>query len=146
VVDAVLDVPVAADPKQQRLDRGWPAEWSMVGTFTAAGAPAAILDPDLGRIAVVARGADGQMYWALESGQATDVWREWQQLAPGTPDPTATDPTVAPLTLGTYETWAIVFRNTGNATRVYIRERSSLPLRAKEELTFVGHRLPAPPN
>ena len=41
--------------KKQELGGAWPATWQTVGTFTAAGSPAAIVDPALSRIAVVAR-------------------------------------------------------------------------------------------
>ncbi|MGW4465964.1 hypothetical protein [Micromonospora sp. NPDC004704] len=102
----------------------WPATWTQVGTLAAAGAPAAILDPVLGRTAVVVRGTDDTIYRSFETAQGTGAFGEWAPVF-DFPDPAATDPTVAPLTNVNGQTWIIVFRNLNNASRVYVA--SDLP-------------------
>lgn len=136
--------------KLQETNGTWPADWTSVGTFTAAGAPAAILDPVLGRVAVVARNAaDNEVYRVFETGQGTGAWGDWELINQDTSDPAATDPTVAPFTNSSGQTWVIVYRNTNDATRVYDRKVPTLALRAKTATGapgFTGHTLPAPPN
>jgi hypothetical protein len=135
--------------KLQEVDGSWPADWSTVGTFTAAGAPAAILDPVLGRTAVVARGVDNEMYRVFEAGQGTGTWSDWGRVDTEVSDPAATDPTVVPFTNGSGQSWAIVYRNANDATRLYNRQVPSLALQAKAATGapgFTRHTLPAPPD
>ena len=132
--------------KFQNADGTWPAAWGAVGTFVGAGAPAAILDPGLGRTAVVVRGADNEIYRVFETGQGTGTWGDWERLSPDIADPAATDPTVAPITNGSGDSWIIVFRNLNDVTRVYTRQAP--PTAAKSSAAsagFTGHSLPAPP-
>ncbi|MEV1287368.1 hypothetical protein [Micromonospora sp. NPDC049679] len=134
--------------KLQNVDLTWPSTWAPVGTFTAAGAPAAIMDPVLGRIAVVARGADKELYRVFETAMGSGVWGEWQMLNPypETPDNAATDPTVVPFIGNAGESWLIVFRNANDFTRVYERQlpQAAQTLAARSE--FVARSLPAPPR
>ena len=128
------------------------ADWQPVGTFATAGSPAAILDPALGRVAVVARGADNEVYRVFETGQLTGAWGTWDRINPDVSDPTATDVTLAPFTGGgSGESWIIVFRNQNDATRVYERQLPSAGVTAAKAATasdvptFTGHSLPTPP-
>ncbi|GII20416.1 hypothetical protein [Planosporangium mesophilum] len=135
----------------------WPASWQSTGAFTAAGAPVAILDPVLGRTAVVARGTDNEIYVLWETGQDTSEWGTWgRALNPSDPtfsDPAATDPTVAPVTNASGETWYIVFRNTNDTTRVYERKLSApaaaaagtAPSATSRTPFFNGRSMPKPP-
>ena len=135
--------------KLQDTTGGWPADWDTVGAFTVAGAPAAILDPVLGRLAVVARGTDGEVYRVFEAGQGTGTWGNWALVNPDVSDPAATDPTVVPFTNGSGQSWLIVFRNANDATRVYQRQVPTAALQAKSATAapaFAGHTLPMPPD
>lgn len=135
--------------KLQNVGGTWPADWETVGSFTAAGAPAAILDPVQGRVAVVARGTDNEVYRVFETAQGSGVWGEWSRLNPDVADPAASDPTVAPITNSAGQIWVIVFRNANDATRVYERQLPTTALRAKASKAapeFVGRTLPAPPD
>ncbi|MFG1606768.1 hypothetical protein [Actinoplanes sp. NPDC049265] len=108
--------------KLANTDGTWPAAWQTIGSFTAAGAPAAIVDPVTGGAAVVVRGTDNQIYRVLETAAASGEWGAWTPLDPTGTDLAATDPTVAPITTSAGSTWAIVFRTAGDATRVYTRQ------------------------
>ncbi|WP_225853547.1 tachylectin-related carbohydrate-binding protein [Micromonospora sp. AMSO31t] len=63
----------------QNTDGTWPGTWTLVGTgtITPAGNPAAILDPNLGRILVVTRTTENSIYNAWETGQGTETWGTW---------------------------------------------------------------------
>lgn len=117
--------------KSEDAAGGWPAEWQSTGTFVAAGAPAAILDPALGRTAVVARGTDNEIYRVWEAAPGSGTWGEWSRVImpedPTFSDPAATDPTVVPITNASGETWYIVFRNANDTTVIYER---TLPTRS----------------
>lgn len=96
----------------------FPATWSPVGTFTAAGPPAALIDPISGKTHVVARGADGGIYGTRETVQGSGEWTDWAQWnAAG--DNAATDPTVFSFSNSNGSTWAFVYRTIDNASRVY---------------------------
>jgi hypothetical protein len=131
--------------KLQNADLTWPATWDAVGTFTSAGAPSAILDPVLSRTAVVARGADNEVYRVFETAQGSGTWGDWSPLNADVSDPAATDPTVAPITNGSGQSWIVVYRNANDATRVYTRQTPGAALRTKADVTFARHTVPAPP-
>lgn len=132
--------------KFQDASLAFPTSWSPVGTFTAAGSPAAILDPILNRVAVVARGTDNEVYRSFETAQGSGVFGEWLQLNPDVSDPAASDPTVAPVTNTSGQTWIVVFRNLNDGNRVYVREQlTPSAAQAQQTSEFVGHTLPAPP-
>ncbi|KKK05831.1 tachylectin-related carbohydrate-binding protein [Micromonospora sp. HK10] len=78
----------------QNTDGTWPGTWTTIGTgtITAAGSPTAILDPNLGRIAVVTRTADNSIYNTWETGQGTQTWGNW--TLNGTEGTYAADPTL----------------------------------------------------
>jgi hypothetical protein len=120
-----------------------------VGTFTAAGPPAAILDPVLGRTAVVARGTDNEVYRVFETAPGSGVWGTWSRLNPEVSDPAATDPTVTPIINSSGQTWLVVFRNANDATRAYERDVPTATLRANKttgEWSFRSHTLPTAPT
>jgi len=123
------------------------ADWQPVGTLATVGSPAAILDPATGRTAVVARGADNEVYRVFETGQLTGAWGDWERVSPDVSDPAATDVTVAPYTGSSGETWLIVFRNQNDTTRVYERKLPSVAAAAKASTvpSFAAHSLPRPP-
>jgi hypothetical protein len=139
--------------KTQRQDASgaFPGVWSAVGTLPMASAPAAILDPVLGRIAVVAKGTDGAIYLSFETTQGSGTWGEWAPVNPD--DQAASDPTVVPITNGNGQSWLITFRNANDVTRVYERQvPSSAALRAtagsstvkSSTPTFQANSLPSP--
>ncbi|MFF5055017.1 hypothetical protein ACFY1S_17725 [Micromonospora sp. NPDC000663] len=140
--------------KKQDLGGGWPATWQTVGTFTAAGSPAAILDPALGRIAVVARGPDNEMYRVYETEQSSGTWGEWLRLYENPGDPTAataaTDPTIAPIQNSGGPGFVVVYRNRNNTT-IALDRRFAAPAgmttaRVKPSaVSFTAHLWPAPP-
>ncbi|WP_285681705.1 hypothetical protein [Actinoplanes sp. NBRC 103695] len=123
----------------------WPAAWQTVGTFTAAGAPVAVVDPATGRTAVVARGSDNQIHRVFEVAPDSNAWGDWAPLDPTGADVSATDPTIAPITNASGRTWAVVFRNASDATRVYVREVSGASKKTAP-VTFTGHSVPVPPT
>ena len=136
--------------KLQDVGGAWAADWEPVGSFAAAGAPAAILDPVLGRVTVVARGTDNEVYRAFETAQGSGAWNEWLPVSTDFLDPAASDPTVTPITTSAGQTWVIVFRNANDAVRVYERrsvtgQQARAAKTAKAASEFVGHTLPAPP-
>ncbi|MEV6304304.1 tachylectin-related carbohydrate-binding protein [Actinoplanes sp. NPDC051861] len=132
---------------QQSAGGGFNAVWKPVGTFAAAGPPAAVLDPELGRIAVVARGPDNAIYRVFETAQATGAWGGWERIDTQG-DPAATEPTVAEFT-GTdgQQSWLIVYRNQNDSTKVYTRQAPpDAAARGTAEAVpgFTRHTLAAP--
>ncbi|MEV0809800.1 hypothetical protein [Micromonospora sp. NPDC050200] len=122
--------------KVQESGGVWSADWTSIGsfgteeapaTFTATGAPAAIVDPQLGRIAVVVRGADDKhVYQLWETSVGSNTWGSWHESIPAAGEAAANDPTVAPYSLGTSQGFAIVFRNGNGSVRVYDRSLDNL--------------------
>ncbi|MEV7328022.1 hypothetical protein [Micromonospora sp. NPDC093244] len=140
--------------KKQELGGAWPATWQTVGTFTAAGSPAAILDPALGRTVVVARAADNEMYRVYETEQSSGTWGEWQRLYVSPSDPTAataaTDPTIAPIQNSGGLGFVVVYRNRNNTTIALDRQFANpsgmaAAKVAPSAVTFTAHLMPAPP-
>ncbi|MGC4760046.1 hypothetical protein [Micromonospora trifolii] len=140
--------------KKQELGGAWPATWQTVGTFTAAGSPAAIVDPALGRIAVVARGPDNEMYRVYETEQGSGTWGEWLRLYENPGDPTAataaTDPTIAEIQNSGGVGFVVVYRNRNNTT-IALDRRFAAPggmAAAKvspSAVSFAAHLIPTPP-
>ncbi|MFC3502246.1 hypothetical protein ACFOOK_14910 [Micromonospora krabiensis] len=133
--------------KRQNSAGAWPGTWATVGTLTnAAGSPAAILDPVLGRAAVVVRGTDSELYRVFETAQGSQTWGTWQLVrAPGDPTPTvlaASDPTVIPVSGAVETDWMVVFRNMNDAVMVSAVDSQSAGSVATD--TFKAHVLPAP--
>jgi hypothetical protein len=122
--------------KSQDSSGVWSADWKSIGsfgtveapeTFTATGAPAAIMDPQLGRISVVVRGAtDKHIYQLWETSVGSNTWGTWHESIPSAGEAASTDPTVAAYSLGTSQGFAIVFRNINDAVRVYDRSLDNL--------------------
>ncbi|MEW2147034.1 hypothetical protein AB0869_29910 [Micromonospora vinacea] len=139
--------------KKQELGGAWPSTWQTVGTFTAAGSPAAILDPALGRIVVVARGSDNEMYRAYETEQGSGSFGEWLRLYENPGDPTAataaTDPSIAPIQNSGGTGFVVVYRNRNNTT-IALDRRFAAPggmAAAKvgpSAVSFAAHLIPTP--
>jgi len=110
--------------KLANADGSWPADYQQVGTFVAAGAPAAIMDPALGRLAVVVRGTDNEIYHVWETQTGSNTWGDWTKTIAAT-DPSATDPSVAPYLNSNGQSWMITFRNVNGAVRFYDRQLPS---------------------
>ncbi|MEV1143135.1 hypothetical protein [Micromonospora sp. NPDC049799] len=128
----------------------WTGEWERIGDFTAAGSPAIILDPELSRLAVVARGHDDEIHQVFETATGSATWGQWWVLNPdpvGTPENAATDPAVAKVSTGTSQTYVIVFRNRNGAFRLYSRQLSPGDGQglAGAQVSYAGRTLPAPP-
>lgn len=128
----------------------FPAEWTSLGSNVLTGAPATILDPVLGRTAVVARDPSGNVMLSWETLQGSGVFGAWSPAIPDLLEQSATDPTIVPLTNSAGQTWAILFRNLNSATRIYERApASALAFTAREDAVspapFEAHTLPAPP-
>jgi hypothetical protein len=142
--------------KLQNADGTWPAAMPVTGAFVSAGSPVAILDPVLGRTAVIARGTDNEIYRLWETAPGSDAWGQWTK-AISVPDPAAVDPNVAPITTSGGQTWYVVFRNANGATRVYERallggaaaagagSAANPPNGASPEPSFTAATLPPPP-
>jgi hypothetical protein len=124
----------------------FPADWTPVGTAVLTGAPAAILDPVIGRTAVVARDRSGTVLVSWETTQGSGVFGDWSQAIPDVFEAAYTDPAIVPLTNSTGQTWVILFRNVDSVTRIYQRGTvSGLGLTAVPQASFTAHALPAPP-
>jgi hypothetical protein len=133
----------------------FPAAWEPVGSFVAKGSPAAILDPVLGRTAIVARGADDMIYRTWETAQGSGTFGAWAPAIPDLAEAAATDLTVAAVTTTNGQGWIIAFRNTNGSVRVYERSldaagaATSRTTKAASRGTgpgFVAATLPAAPG
>ncbi|WP_345626017.1 hypothetical protein [Rugosimonospora acidiphila] len=126
----------------------FPDTWDTIGTFTAAGPPAALLSPSTGKAELVARDADGTIWNTGETVQGSGVWRNWTNVT-AAGDVASTDPTVFRYSDSVHLTWAFVFRNSDNVSREY--EAVSVGIgpqaaRAAAATTkFTGRTLPAAP-
>jgi hypothetical protein len=129
----------------------WPGTWTPVGTFASAGPPAAVLDPPTGRLTVVARGTDNEIYKVFETATGSGTWGDWKLINDDEiSDPSATDPTIAPYANAAGQSYVIVYRNINDATRLY--ERKNGPgvtsgagrKAAGAEPVFTSHQVPAP--
>ncbi|RAO51903.1 hypothetical protein ONO86_01997 [Micromonospora noduli] len=140
--------------KKQELGGAWPATWQTVGTFTAAGSPAAIVDPALSRIAVVARSTDNEVYRVYETEQGSGTFGEWLRLYVNPGDPTAataaTDPTIAPIVNSDGPGFVVVYRNRNNTTIALDRDFAAPGGMAAAKVSpsavsFTPHLIPTPP-
>jgi hypothetical protein len=132
----------------QDIDGSWPGDWQPLGSFQAAGSPAAILDPTLNRVAVVARGADNEIYRLYETAPGSGTWGTWSKAVLGT-DRAASDPTVAPIRDSEGQTFIVAFRSPDDVIRVYKRSTiadepsvSARAARVSAKPTFTAHTLP----
>jgi hypothetical protein len=128
----------------QNVDGTFPGTWATVGTFTATGAPTAILDPALRRIAVVARGDQDEVYRVFETAEASQVWGDWARINPDVSDPAASDPTLAAYRGTNGDSWLIAYRNSNNAVRIYERRLVPNGLTAQRDTEFNARTLPKP--
>ncbi|HEX6471109.1 MAG TPA: hypothetical protein VF069_18565 [Streptosporangiaceae bacterium] len=118
----------------------FPATWDRVGTLTAAGSPAAVLDP-LDRAQVVVKGTDATIYYAQETAAGSGVWRDWVQ---STTPAAATDPVTVSYTDSTGPSWAYVYRASDDVT--WFVKRTGATLRDTGGApSFRATPLPAPP-
>ncbi|MEU8161693.1 hypothetical protein [Micromonospora parva] len=131
--------------KQQDLSGTWSSNWNGIGAQIAAGPPAVILDPALGRTAVVVRGSDNEIYRVFEASAGSGSWGDWARVNPDYSDPAATDPTVSPIVNSSGNGWMIVYRNFSDATRVYQRQVPPGGVSVASAGEFAGHTVPAPP-
>lgn len=108
--------------KAQASDGSFPAAWTSVGSFTATGAPAVMLNTATGLVAIYARGAsDHYIYESEETSAGSGTWNPWvvasTEKDPNNPDnriPIAsyTDPTITPYAGGSAgNAWLIPFRH-----------------------------------
>jgi FG-GAP repeat len=136
--------------KKQDAAGAWPATWTQVSTFTAAGSPAALLAPVTGRTEVVARGNDGVIYSTGETSPGSGTWRDWVPVSSF--EVAVTDPTAFTVTGTSNYSWAFVFVRNDGVRRVYTVNESTSGLSAARESSgdrapkFTGHSLPRPPK
>jgi len=102
--------------KMQDVAGAFPAAWTQLGTFVAAGAPAAIIDPVDGSTWVVARDGAGQLLGASETAPASGVFGDWKPL--GNDVPATVDPSVAVISSSSVQFWVIVYRGINGLPRV----------------------------
>jgi hypothetical protein len=140
----------AADGSIQTIKQdstgAFPDTWDTVATFTSAGSPSALLSSATGKTELVARASDGAVYSTGETLQGSGVWREWVK-ATADGDLAATDPTAFPFTGANAQTWAFVFRNSDNVSRIYTVSTgfTGLTDNPDQTPTSTGYTLPAPP-
>ncbi|WP_141719561.1 hypothetical protein [Micromonospora peucetia] len=149
--------------KYQDAAGTFPAAWTTLGSYVSAGAPAAVLDPVLGRTAVVTRSPSGEVMLSWETAQGSGVFGGWSTAIPDLFESAATDPTIVPVTNSAGQTWLILFRNANNASRIYERQPvAGLAVASRNSTAaadqtgaaaptsaargaFAAHTLPAPP-
>jgi hypothetical protein len=131
--------------KAQDSTGAFGATWDTVGTFTATGSPAAVLNPVTGRTDVFARAADGFVYLDREQAQGSGTWGDWGNFD-SSGIVSVTDPTIVTYTNTGGPTYMYVTRDRDNVTYVHYPS-SNFALRATgaERPTFVTKALPAPP-
>ncbi|GGM45846.1 hypothetical protein GCM10012275_16070 [Longimycelium tulufanense] len=137
--------------KKQDDTGSFPQTWDRVGTFTAAGSPSALISPASGKVEVVARGTDGGIYSTGETVQGSGEWRDWSKITFDF-DKAATDPTAFAYANANGPTWAFVFRNSDNQSRLYNVTSSfgaAMTMTrgaAREGEAFTAVTLPTPAN
>lgn len=121
---------------QREGSAGFPQTWTPVSTgLTAAGPVSAIIAPD-NKIKVVARGADGMIYYTSQTAPDATTFDPWQAI-PGT-DETGTDPTA--LAVG--NTWVVAYRTDLDVPR--LRRYQPATAAAATSSTFVDVPLMPP--
>jgi hypothetical protein len=123
----------------------FPAAWDTVGSFVAAGAPAAILDPSLARTAVVARGTDNMLNVVWETAQGSGQWGQWRSYQ----EPVASEPTVTAFANDSGQSWFALARNLNNQLIFLMRDEPQSPAgaaKAATDPTFTIRKLPLPPE
>lgn len=115
---------VIATKQQDPITGAWPAAWTPVSGFTAAGSPGALLSPASGRVEVVARSADGHYFSTGETEQGSGVWRPWVEVVDqfGSPVVAATDPTTLAYTDSGGATWGFAVR-TSDQQQLFVTSR-----------------------
>ncbi|WP_433512929.1 hypothetical protein ACQP2T_56280 [Nonomuraea sp. CA-143628] len=133
--------------KRQDDTGAFPDVWEQVPGLTAAGQPAALLSPMSGKTEIVARSADGMIHSTGETVQASGTWRPWQQVT-FAGDESATDPTVFTFSNANGSSWAFLYRNADNQTRVYQVTTQTAALERQDGggVTFSREELPDPPK
>ncbi|WP_305789890.1 RICIN domain-containing protein [Symbioplanes lichenis] len=119
--------------KRQQLDGSFPAAWTQVGDFVAAGSPAIALDPSTGGLGIVARGADNRIYYVGESAAVPGTWGEW--FSP-LPTEVTTDPSVFYYTNSRGPTWGYLVRD---AVSVYLVNQTSVASTARAATSAAPH-------
>ncbi|MEV4757471.1 hypothetical protein AB0J86_20470 [Micromonospora sp. NPDC049559] len=129
--------------KKQDYLGAYPAEWTAVGGFVAAGQPAAVLSW-AGFTVFLARGADGQIYKSVETVPASGQWRPWEPASEGILS--ATDPTGFAITERSGEYAAYVFRTSEDRSFLFIESPQLRASARQGGPVFTGNPLPAPPQ
>ncbi|MFG1608218.1 tachylectin-related carbohydrate-binding protein [Actinoplanes sp. NPDC049265] len=130
---------------QQGANGTFPGTWTPLGSFTAAGPPAAVLDSPTGRLMVVARGVDNEVYRVFETAAGSGVWGDWTRLSGDRSDPAVSNPTISEFADGTGDSYLIVFRGPEDRHRVYVRDNVSAKAARTATPAYTPHTIPAPP-
>jgi len=120
--------------KQQNLDGTFPLQWDPLGTFVSAGSASALLDPLSGLTIVIARGDDGIINLAKETGQGTGVFTNWEHAQEEGSPLAATDPTLTVVNNGSSQTMILVYR-TVDGKMIIATAGSAATLAAKSAFT-----------
>jgi len=123
--------------KMQDTSNVFPADWTQVGTFASAGAPAAIIDPVDGSTWVVARDEAGALLGSAETAPGSGAFKPWESVFNDVPS--VVDPSVATIIAGGDQYWVIAYRGINGVVRVI---RVLQTFAKKTELT--EHALSAP--
>jgi hypothetical protein len=105
-----------------------------------------VLDPPTGRLLVVARGTNNEIYRVFENAAGAGAWGDWLPLANDGTDPSVTEPTISEFTNGGGGSYLIAFRNQDDATRVYTRQSVSGKAASTKAPAFSAHGIAAPPK
>lgn len=126
--------------KAQDTSHTWPAAWDTIAGLTAAGSPAAILDPVTGKTEVVARSVDPSgpdkttIYHVEGTAQSWGIW----EVESATVGIAMTDPTVFPFTNSHGPGWALITRASDDTNKVVTHQPATTGATA--------FTLPAPPS
>jgi hypothetical protein len=67
--------------KEQNVDLSWPGDWTSAPGLTAVGSPSSVMQPANNAATVAARDADGNVYYAAETSEASGTLTDWHQLS-----------------------------------------------------------------
>lgn len=132
--------------KFENLDGTFQPEWTPLGDFVAAGAPAATMDPTTGTAAVLARAADGRVHWVRETAQAAGTWGTWSVAHENVVE---TDPTIVTFNQTGGPAWGFLTRDVNYAPSLYVLRRDGAARSASRLAAgspFAERKLPAPPK